>query len=119
MGLIASLVTFVIGALVGGFGIYVGAQLIADEGTYEQAVTVAIIGALVWTLVGTFIGRIPLLGPVLTLGAYLTVLNLSYSGGWVEAAGIAIVAWVVLVAVFTVLGPVGLGLFSAVGVPGI
>jgi len=119
MGLITSLITFVIGALVGGLGIYVGAQLITGKGSYEQAVTAAIIGALVWTLVGTFLGWIPLLGPILTFGAYLAVLNVFYPGGWIDAAGIAIVAWIVLVAVFTVLGPLGLGVFSGVGVPGV
>jgi len=117
MGLVSSLLTFVVGVLVGGLGIYVGAALIAGGGSYEKAVTTAIVGALVWALVGTFFGWVPLLGPALTLVAYLAVLNVAYPGGWVEAAGIAIVAWLTLVLVFAVLGPLGLGVFSAVGVP--
>lgn len=117
MGLVTSLITFVVGVLVGGFGIYVGAELITRGGSFEKAVTAAIIGSVVWAVVGTFVGAIPLLGPILTFVAYLAVLNVFYAGGWVEAAGIALVAWVTLVLVFTVLGPLGLGVFSAVGVP--
>jgi hypothetical protein len=119
MGLIASLVTFVIGALVGGLGIYVGAAVVAGKQDYEKAVWTAVIGSLVWTLVGTFFGWIPLLGPILTLGAYLTVVNIQYPGGWIKAAGITLIAWVTLVVVFTLLGPFGLDVFSGVGVPGV
>lgn len=119
MGLITGLITFVIGALVGGLGIYAGGQVIAGEGTYERAVTAAIFGSVVWVVVGTFFGGIPLLGPVVTLLAYLAVLNAFYPGGWVDAAGIAVVAWLTLVVAFTLLGPLGLGLFSGVGVPGV
>ncbi|MFC7138858.1 hypothetical protein ACFQMA_03280 [Halosimplex aquaticum] len=117
MGLVTAFVTFVVGVLVGGFGIYVGAELIADGGSFEKAVTAAIIGSVVWAVVGAFFGWIPLLGPLLTFVAYLAVLNVTYSGGWVEALGIAVVAWLTLAVVFTVLGPLGLGVFSAVGVP--
>ncbi|WP_436930490.1 hypothetical protein [Halosimplex halobium] len=119
MGLVTGLITFVVGVLVGGFGIYVGAELVGGGSSYEKAVTTAIVGALVWALVGTFFGWIPLLGPVLTFVAYLAVLNVMYDGGWVEAAAIAVVAWLTLVVVFTVLGPLGLGVFSGVGVPGV
>ncbi|WP_206424944.1 hypothetical protein [Halosimplex salinum] len=117
MGLIASFVTFFLGVLIGGVGIYVGGALFGGGGSYEKAVTTAIVGAIVWAVVGTFFGFIPLLGPILTFLAYIAVLNVAYSGGWVDAIGIAVVAWLTLVVVFTVLGPLGLDLFSAVGVP--
>ncbi|WP_436909714.1 hypothetical protein [Halosimplex marinum] len=119
MGLVTGLITFVVGVLVGGLGIYVGAELLGGGGSYERAVTAAILGSLVWTVVGAVFGGIPLLGPVVTFVAYLGVLNVMYDGGWVEAAGIAVVAWLTLVVVFTVLGPLGLGVFSGVGVPGV
>ncbi|QPV63518.1 hypothetical protein I7X12_02465 [Halosimplex litoreum] len=119
MGLVTGLITFVVGVLVGGVGIYVGAELVGDGGSYEKAVTTAIFGSLVWALVGTFFGWVPLLGPILTFLAYLGVLNVMYEGGWVEAAAIAVVAWLTLVVVFTLLGPLGLGVFSGVGVPGV
>lgn len=117
MALFESLVTFLIGLLVGGFGIHVGAALIAGEADYGHAVWTALIGALVWTVVGALFGGIPMLGPVLTFGAYLAVLRVRYSGGWVTAAGIALVAWGTLVAVYAVIGPLGLGVFDPVGVP--
>lgn len=117
MGLVQSLVTFAIGLLVGGFGIHVGAALIAGRVDYGHAVWTALAGALVWTIVGTFVGGYPLLGPVLTFGAYLAVLRLRYPGGWITAAGIALVAWATLVAVYAVIGPLGLGVFDPVGVP--
>lgn len=119
MGLVTGLITFVVGVLVGGVGIYVGAELVGDGGSYEKAVTTAIFGSLVWALVGTFLGWVPLLGPILTFLAYLGVLNVMYDGGWVEAAAIAVVAWLTLVVVFTLLGPLGFGVFSGVGVPGV
>jgi hypothetical protein len=122
MGLISGLITFVVGVLVGGLGIYVGAQLIAEEGTYTQAVSVAIVGAVVWALAESLLGWIPLLGPLagalLAFVVYLLVLNLAYSGGWTEAAGIAVVAWLTVVVVRIVLGPLGLGVAPGVGVPG-
>jgi len=102
--------------LVGGLGIYVGGQLVAGEGSYEQAVTVAIVGAIVWGLVEAFLGWIPLLGAVVTLLVYLLVLRASYSGGWAEAAAIAVIAWVTVLVVQIALGPV-LGLVPGIGVP--
>jgi hypothetical protein len=117
MGLVTSLVTFLVGLLVGGFGIYVGGAIIAGKADYEHAVWTALVGAIVWTVMGTFFGWIPLLGSVLTFGAYLLVIRLRYPGGWITAAGIALVAWVTLVAVYAVVGPLGLGLFDPVGVP--
>lgn len=118
MGLVTGLITFVVGALVGGVGIYVGGVLVTGEGGYERAVTTALIGAVVWTVVGTFVGFIPLVGPILTFAAYLAVLQLAYPGGWAEAIGIAVVAWLTLVVVFLFLGPL-IGGFDAVGVPGV
>jgi len=118
MGLISGFVTFVIGALVGGLGIYAGGRLVVNEGSYEQAVTVAIVGALVWGLTEAFLGWVPLLGAVLTLIVYLLVLNVSYSGGWTDAAAIAVVAWVTVLAVQVLLGTF-LGVVPGIGVPGI
>jgi hypothetical protein len=119
MGLVSALVTFVVGSLIGGLGIYVGGRLVVGEGDYGHAVWTAVFGALVWTVVGFFFGWLPLLGPALTFLAYLGVIKGRYDAGWIEAAGIALVAWLVLVGVYLVLSPAGLGLFDAVGVPGI
>ena len=117
MTLFESIVTFLIGLLVGGFGIHVGAAVIAGEVDYGHAVWTALVGALVWTIVGTLFGGFQLLGPVLTFGSYLAVLRIRYPGGWITAAGIALVAWATLVAVYAFVGPLGLGVFEPVGVP--
>lgn len=119
MGLISAVVTFLVGSLVGGLGIFAGAQLVAGRGDYGHAVWTAVAGALVWTLVGTFLGWIPLVGPVLTWLAYLAVIAWRYRVGLVAAAGIALVAWLSLVGAFVLLGPAGLDVFEAVGVPGV
>jgi hypothetical protein len=119
MGLIQAVVTFVVGALIGGLGIYVGGKFIAGKGDYSHAVWTAVIGALVWTVVGWFFGWIPLLGPGLTFLAYLGVISARYRVGLVAAAGIALVAWLFLLGVFVALSPAGLGVFDAVGVPGL
>jgi hypothetical protein len=119
MGIIDSLVGFVVSLLVGGFGIYAGARVVVGETDYSHAVVTALVGAVVWAVVGTFLGWIPLLGLLLTLGAYVAVVNWRYPGGWVAAAGIALVAWLASLVVIAVLSVLGLGSLSAFGVPGV
>ncbi|WP_216824736.1 hypothetical protein [Salinigranum rubrum] len=119
MGIVDSVVGFVVSLLVGGFGIYVGARFVVDERDYSHAVVTALIGAVVWAVVGLFLGWIPLLGVLLTLLAYIAVVNWRYPGGWVEAAGIALVAWVASLVTLAVLSLLGVGSLSAFGVPGV
>jgi hypothetical protein len=118
MGLLDSIVGFVVSLLVGGFGIYVGARVVVGERDFDHAVVTALVGAVVWALVGLFLGWIPFLGVVLTLVAYVGVVNWRYPGGWLEAAGIALVAWVASLVVLAVLSLFGVGSLSAFGVPG-
>jgi hypothetical protein len=47
MAPVDNLVVFVVGALIGGLGIYVGASAIAGGADYGHAVITALIGALV------------------------------------------------------------------------
>lgn len=119
MSLFGSLLAFVVSLLVGGFGLYVGALVVVGERDYRHALVTAFVGAVVWGLVTTFLGWIPLLGSVFAFLAYLAVVNVRYSGGWVDAAIIAIVAWGASVAMLLVLGFLGLGGFEALGVPGV
>lgn len=118
MGIVDSAVGFVVSLLVGGFGIYAGARLVVGESDYSHAVVTALVGAVVWALVGLFLGWIPLLGTVLTFVAYVAVVNWRYPGGWMEAAGIALVAWVASLVAIAVLSALGVGSLSAFGVPG-
>jgi hypothetical protein len=119
MGIVDSLVGFVVSLLVGGFGIYVGARLVVDERDYGHAVVTALIGAVVWAVVGLFLGWIPLVGLLLTLLAYVAVVNWRYPGGWVDAGLIALVAWIASLVVIAVLSVLGVGSLSAFGVPGV
>jgi len=119
MALLDSLILFVVNLLIGALGIYVGARVISDYDDYTYAIVTALIGALVWVVVAFFVGWIPFLGPLLALLAYIAVIKARYPGGWVEAAGIALVAWVASIVILAVLGFLGLVSFQALGVPGV
>jgi hypothetical protein len=119
MGLIDSLVGFVVSLLVGGFGIYVGARVVVGDSDYGHAVVTALVGAVVWAVVSLLLGWLPLVGLLLTLAAYVAVVNWRYPGGWVEAAGIALVAWVASLVAIAALSVLGLARLSAFGVPGV
>ncbi len=117
--MIESLVVFIVSLLIGALGIYLGAKFIVDSEDYSYAVITALIGAVVWAVVGFFFGWIPLLGPLLVFVAYLAVINARYPGGWVDAAAITIVAWISVLVVLYVLAVIGVTGFEAVGVPGV
>ena len=113
-----SIVVFVVSLLIGAIGIYAGARVIVDADDYTYAIVTALIGAIVWGLVGFFFGWVPLLGPLLVFVAYLAVINARYPGGWVEAIGITFVAWLAVFVVLYILAFAGVTGFDAVGVPG-
>lgn len=114
-----SAVVFIASLLVGALGIYVGARVIVGAGDYDHAIVTALIGAIVWAVVGFAVGWVPLLGPLLALLAYVTVVNLRYPGGWTAAAMIGLVAWVTVLIALSALAAVGITGFNAVGVPGL
>lgn len=116
--MIDSLVVFVVSLLIGALGIHVGAVLVAGVSDYTYAVFTALIGAIVWGVLGFLIGWIPLIGPVIVLLAYLTVVKRRYPGGWIDAAGITLVAWLAVLVVLYVLATADVTSFDAVGVPG-
>jgi hypothetical protein len=114
MAIIESAIAFVVGLLIGALGIYVGARVIVDYEDYTYAIVTALIATLVWIL----LGWIPLLGPILALIAYIAIINWRYPGGWLQAIGIALIAWIASFVVLYVLAVVGISSFSAIGVPG-
>jgi len=118
MALIDSLIVFVVSLLVGAFGIYVGARVITQYDDYTYAIVTALLGAVIWAIVGFLFGWIPLLGPLLVLIAYVTVINFRYPGGWGNAILIALIAWIASLVVLYVLALFGVGGFEAIGVPG-
>lgn len=119
MAVIDTIVVFVASALVGGLGIYAGGRLLTDSRSYAHAVWTALVGALVWVITSTLFGWLPLLGTLITYLAYLAVIRWRYPGGWITAAGVALVGWLAATVVLAALAAVGIGGFSALGVPGI
>jgi hypothetical protein len=119
MAVVDRVVVFVVSALVGGLGIYVGAALLSGARSYEHAVWTALVGALVWVVVDALFGWLGVLGWVLTWLAYLGVIKWRYRGGWVTAAGIALVGWVAAALVLSLLAKLGFGGLSATGIPGL
>lgn len=119
MPLVDNLIVFVVSALIGGLGIYAGARVIVGHSDYGHAVITALIGALVWAIVGRLVSGIdvPLVAPILTLLAYLAVVKWRYRSGWLEAGGIALVAWIAALVVLYLLAVLGVGAFDAIGVP--
>lgn len=113
-----SLIVLVVNLIIGTIAIYAGARLIIDADTaVGRAAVTALFGALAWAIVSFFFGFIPILGPLLTLVAWIGIINWQYPGGWGTAAGIGLVAWLVAVAVLVVLSSLGLVGFEALGVP--
>lgn len=117
--MIESLIVFVVSLLIGALGIFLGARFVVDTDDYTYAFITALIGAVVWAVVGFFLGWIPLLGPLLVFVAYLAVINARYPGGWVDAIAITIVAWISVLVILYVLAVLGITGFEAAGVPGI
>ncbi|WP_439027418.1 hypothetical protein [Haloarchaeobius sp. DT45] len=120
MGLLDSLVVFVVSWVIGTVGIVAGAKVILERGTdFGYAAITALFGAIAWGVVSFFLGWIPLLGIVLVLLAWVGVINWRYPGGWKVAAGIGVVAWLVAVAVVWVLSAVGIVAPDVLGIPGV
>jgi hypothetical protein len=117
MAVIDTVVVFVVSLLIGGIGIYVGARVVSDVDDYVHALVTALIGAVVWAVVGFFFGWIPFLGTLLALLAYLAVINYRYPGGWVDAIVIAVIAWIASLVVLYALAFLGFVSFEALGVP--
>ena len=116
--LTGSLIVLLVNLIIGTIAIYAGARLIIDADTaVGRAAVTALLGALAWAIVSFFFGFIPLLGPLLTLVAWIGIINWQYPGGWGAAAGIGLVAWLVAVAALVVLNSLGLVGFEALGVP--
>lgn len=112
-----SLAVFVVGLLIGAFGIYVGGRIVVDVADYGHAVVTAVIGSLVWAIASFVFGGLPFVGPILAFVAYLGVIYWRYPGGWGDALKISLVAWIVVAIVLYALVSLGLTSPGAVGVP--
>ncbi|RDI69664.1 hypothetical protein [Halopelagius longus] len=118
MALIDTAIVFVVSLLIGAAAIYVGARIIVDESDFTYAIVSALIASIVWSVVAFFVGWIPLLGPLLALVAYIGVINWRYPGGWMQAGGIALIAWLISLVILYVLATIGFIAPGATGVLG-
>ena len=116
---VGAVFAFVVSLLIGTVAIRFGARIVVDRDTgYRRAAVTALAGAIVWSVFAYFLGWVPLLGPLLTLAAWVGIINWQYEGGWATAVGIGLVAWLVALFVLYLLGAVGVVSFQALGIPG-
>lgn len=117
--IISAVFVFLISLLIGTAAIHLGAQVMIDRDTgFLRAAITALIGAIVYTLIGFFLGWIPFLGPLLMLIAWIGIINLQYPGGWGTAIGIGLIAWIVAILILFALNTLGIITPEALGVPG-
>lgn len=119
MALVDSLIVFLVSLAIGAFGIHIGAMAVTGESDYSGAVITALVGAIVWSVVGFFFGFIPLLGPLLVLAAWIGVINVRYPGSWGNAIFIAGLSWLTVLIVLYVLALFDVAAFTAIGIPGV
>lgn len=117
MALVDSIIVFLVSLGIGALGIHLGALFIQGGSNYSHAIVTALIGAIIWSIVSSLFGIIPLLGPLLTLIAWVGVINWRYPGGWIDAASIALIAWFAVLAILYILSLFQIGNFGAIGVP--
>lgn len=116
--IISAVFVFLISLLIGTAAIHLGAQVMIDRDTgFLRAAVTALIGAIVYTLIGFFLGWIPFLGPLLMLIAWIGIINLQYPGGWGTAIGIGLIAWIVAILILFALNTLGIITPEALGVP--
>lgn len=113
-----SLLTFLIGLIAGGLGIYAGAWITLGQASISTAIVAAFVGAVVWALASFFLGWIPLIGATITFIAWLGSINWLYPGGWITALQIAVFAWLASLLISFVLERAGYANTEAIGVPG-
>lgn len=117
--LVSAVFIFLVSLLIGAAGIHLSARLLIDRDTgFRRAIVTALVGAIVYTVVGLFFGWIPLLGPLLMLLAWIGIINWQYPGGWGTAAGIGFIAWIVAIILLYVLSILGIVTPEAMGIPG-
>ncbi|MFB6208668.1 MAG: hypothetical protein ABEJ56_00850 [Candidatus Nanohaloarchaea archaeon] len=104
---------FLVSLVIGYLGIYTGSMIVAG-GSFGRAFGTALIGAIAWAL----LSWIPLIGSALALIAWVTVINMRYEGGWINAIPIEAVSWIATLFILYLLVQFGIGDFNPVSVPG-
>lgn len=112
-------IVFAVSLLIGGAAIHVAARYaVYRDGpgrlSYEHALLTALLGAVVWAL----LDWVPLIGALLALVGWVTVIKWRYPGGWIKAGVTGATAWATAVVVLAALELLGIRTVSALGVPG-
>lgn len=94
-----------------------GAMYAGVGSSIETAAITALAGAVVWAVVGLFMGWIPLIGSVGTFVVWLVVVTQTYSVGIGTAFRIAVFAWIISFVVTHIESLLGFR-SKAMGVPG-
>lgn len=115
MTLIGSVVTFVVGLLVGGLAIFIGAAVVTGDRDYGRATVTALFGAIVWGLSALLLSWVPLIGEFIPLVAWVWLIRRRYGTSWLHAGIIGFIAWASAILVLAVLPFAGVS--DAVGVP--
>jgi hypothetical protein len=118
-GPLDKVVVFAVSLLIGGAAIHASARYAVyrdspGKMTFEHAVVTALLGALVWAL----LEWVPLVGSLLALVGWVTVIRWRYPGGWGKAGVTGAAAWAAAIVALAALELVGVGSVSALGVPG-
>lgn len=112
-----SVIVFLLSLLIGAIGVHIGATVLAGTDDFGEALLTALVGAIVWAVLSYAVSWIPILGPLLTLVAYVAVIKWRYNIDWVRAVGVALIAWIVAIGVLVVLARLGINSLNTVGVP--
>lgn len=121
MALSESVIVFVVSLFIGAFGVYIGGLVVAGSDDFGEALLVALLGALAWSVIASVLGAIPVIGqflaPIIALVTYIAIVKWRYAVSWVRAGGIALLAWIFALGVLTVISNFGLANLDPVGVP--
>lgn len=88
----SGIVTFVVTWLVTALFIHFAAKIVLDRSSFGSALLTALVGSLLAVLVGGLVGG--LLGLILAIATWALVCSLFYRTGWLKAAVVGLVAWV-------------------------
>lgn len=117
MALVESITVFLVSLFIGALGIHVAAKLIVGKSDYEGAIFTAIIGSFIWGAMSFLFGWVPVLGAVITLLAWVWIINRRYPGGWIKAGAIGFTAWLTVLLILYLLALAGVTGFDVVGIP--
>lgn len=96
------LTTFLVTWLVTALFIHFAAKIVLDKSSFVAALLTALVGSILAVLVGALVGG--MLGLILAIATWALVCALFYRTGWLKAAVVGLVAWVLFALVRWLVG---------------